>query len=256
MVTNFKKTLKEVLIMAINFFKHDSIAPINEQLKSLTQTLRTGDTIKAIHTPIVFPLNTSNEIGGYARSLNFIFNKYIAIDCNRFMEETPSMKEFILSRQIALFDKSSRCLHLPLAAASVAIAVIASSILFPSSILAAVTIPSVVGLASALIIAKRERENELYADLMAFRNCEIEGKNNVLYQFFDKAHYPATEKEEALGRYIRIERSPISQVFSGYPLNITRFRQLNQEMNRQKESVTPEDKTLINENQASWVDRK
>ena len=72
-------------------------------------------------------------MGGYARSLGLPFGpKRIAINCDRLSEESDAIKEFILSRQVALFDKSSRCLHLPLAAVAVATAFIASSILFPS----------------------------------------------------------------------------------------------------------------------------
>lgn len=110
--------------MAIIFFKHPDLARVNQQLEPLTRSLLTGDTIKVIHTPIVLPLNTSDEIGGYARSLDFLFKKYIAIDCNRLLEEIPIMQKFILARQIALFDKASRCLHLPIAAAAVATAFI------------------------------------------------------------------------------------------------------------------------------------
>lgn len=231
--------------MAIDFFNHPDIGVINNKLQLLTQNLRVGDTIKAIHTPIVLPLGTSNEIGGYARSIGFSFGpKRIAINCDRLLQEPEFMKEFILARQVALFDKACRCLHLPVAGIAVAIAVIASNVLFPCSLLAAVTIPAVVGLASAVIIAKKERENEIYADLKAFRNCGIEDKKNILYHFFTKA---CCTKEELSQWYIRKERSSIQQVFSGYPLTEVRHRQLLQEWYRQAEFVSPEDRKQIYE---------
>lgn len=213
--------------MAINFFNHPSISNINDQIKVLTQNLRTGDTIKAIHTPIVLPLGTSNEIGGYARSLGLPFGpKRIAIDCNRLAgEHCDSMKQFILARQVALFDKSSRCLHLPLAAIAVATAASASSILFPASMLAMVTIPTIVALASAAIVTKRERENELYADLKAFRNCEENDKNNILRYFLNKSCYQRPEDEFG-DWYPRPQRSLLQEIFSSYPSDIYRLRNL------------------------------
>lgn len=195
--------------MTINFFKHPDLARINEELKPLAQSLHTGNTIQAIHTPIVLPLNTSDEIGGYARSLDFLFKKYIAIDCNRFLRETPTMQKFILERQIALFDKFSRCLHLPIAAAAVATAFIASTILFPSSMLAAVTIPAIVGLVSAVIVSKKERENEKYADLKAFRKFDNDAKQDILKQFDDRI------VKQAMSSYKRT-------IFSGYPSYVAR----------------------------------
>lgn len=203
--------------MAIDFFKHPALVRINEELKPLAPNLR----IKAIHTPIVLPLNTSDEIGGYARSLDFLFKKYIAIDCNRFIKETPFMKKFILTRQVALFDKSSRCLHLPIAAGAVAIAFVASTILFPSSMLAAVTISAIVGLASTVMVSKRERQNEIYADLEAFRKCNDDAKKDILTQF-----------EAKIAKQIVSGYRP--KIFSGYPSYAIRHCALL------KDSQTPE----------------
>lgn len=219
--------------MGINFFNHLSLPHINNQIKSLTQSLRTGDTIKAIHTPIVLPLGTSNEIGGYARSLGLPFGpKRIAIDCDRLAgEHYPAMREFILARQVALFDKSSRCLHLPLAAIAVATATIASSILFPTSMLAMVTIPAIVALASAAKLAKKERENELYADLKAFLSCEKDEKREILLHFYEQSHHQKlirNEEGEEENRLVRdqVKASFIKGIFSGYPTAINRFHQL------------------------------
>lgn len=219
--------------MAINFFKHPLVACINEQLEPLTRRLRPGDTIKVIHTPVILPLGTSNEIGGYARSLGLPFGpKRILINCNRLAgEHCVSMREFILARQVALFDKSSRCLHLPLAAIAVATAAVAVSILFADSMLAMVTIAVIVALASAAIVAKRERENELYADVQAFRICEQEDKEIILDKFFRKVYYS--------------RRFLLQNIFSGYPSAVDRFRQLNVELQRQIETVTPEDRNLL-----------
>lgn len=231
--------------MAINFFNHPSIGLINEQIKLLTQTLRPGDTIKAIHTPIVLPLGTSTETGGYARSLGFAFGpKRIAINCDRLLQESPSMQEFILGRQVALFDKSCRCLHLPVAGIAVAIAFLASSVLFPSSILALVTIPSIIALASAVIIAKKERENELYADLKAFRNCKSNNKQDVLFELFNNAYEPRKiegHEEISLEPLYRPRtvRSPIAQDFSGYPTALERHKQLIMDWREKEDSTTP-----------------
>lgn len=196
------------LANSINLFNHSNKPLIDNHVEILTRNLRPGDNIKVLHTPFVLPLGTSDEIGGYARSLGFSFGpKWIAVNIDRLSRETPSMQKFILARQIALFDKSSRCLHLPLAAVAVVIAAIASSILFPSSILAAVTIPAIVGLASAAKIATRERENEHYADLQAFRNCDYQAKEHVMICLEEKI-----EEEQAYK-----PQSFIKNIFSGYP---------------------------------------
>lgn len=219
--------------MIINFFKHSSINCINNDVDVLTQRLRPRDIIKAIHTPIVLPLGTSNEIGGYARSLDLPFGaKRIAIDCDRLLAEPCySMYAFILARQVALFDKSSRWLHLPLAAIAAATAAIASSILFPTSMLAMVIILAIVGLASAAIVAKKERENELYADLKAFLSCEKDEKREILLHFYKQSHHQKlirNEEGEEENRLVRdqVKASFIKGIFSGYPTAINRFHQL------------------------------
>lgn len=194
--------------MSINIFNHPYKADIDRKLEFLTRSLRSGDIITAIHTPIVLPLNTSSEIGGYARSLDLFFGpKWIALNCERFSKETSSMQEFILARQVALFNKSSRCLHFPIAGVAIAIAMLASSILFPSSILAAVSISIITALASAAIIAQRERNNEHYADLIAFRNCEYHVKQDVMIHLENKIEEEGTDRQPSL----------IKNIFSGYP---------------------------------------
>ncbi|MGL4348194.1 MAG: hypothetical protein ACRCSV_01870, partial [Chlamydiales bacterium] len=207
----------EIVIMSINIFNHPYKADIDRQLEPLTRSLRNGDTITAIHTPIVLPLNTSSEIGGYARSLELPFGpKWIALNCERFSKETSSVQEFILARQVALFDKRSRYLHLPIAVVAVAIATLASNILFPFSIVAAVSIPSIAALAGAAIIAKRERNNEYYADLIAFRNCDYHVKQNILIHLENKI------EEEGIHR----RPSFIKNIFSGYPSSQARYNRL------------------------------
>ena len=84
----------------------------------------------------------------------------------------------------------------------------------PSSIfLATVTIPALVGLASAIEIAKRERKNEYYADLQAFRNCDFPTKNDIMTSLQDKLQQ---EKPQ----------SRIKRIFSGYPFIGNRYSQL------------------------------
>lgn len=204
------------LISSINFFNHSTKSSVVDLVDQLTRNLRTGDKIEVIHTPYVLPLGTSNEIGGYARSLGFSFGpKLIAVNMDSLSRESRSMQNFILARQIALFDKSSRCLHLPVAVVAVAIAAVASSILFPASIVAAGSTVGMTALASGAIIAKRERENEHYADLRAFRNCDVLDKDNVMIYLENKVAEERT-----------CSRSVIKSIFSGYPSAMSRYRQL------------------------------
>lgn len=200
------------LINSINFFNHSAKSSVQDLVDKLTP--EGVAKINVIHTPYVLPLGTSNEIGGYARSLGFSFGpKLIAVNMDSLLRENPSMQKFILARQIALFDKSSRCLHLPLAAVTVAIAAVASSILFPSSILAAGIIVGVTALTSGAIIAKREQENEYYADLMAFfYSCDKRDKENVMNYLENKRD----EERTFLGYFIKT-------LFSGYPSTAERI---------------------------------
>lgn len=202
--------------MAINIFNHPYKAEVNRKLEPIVQTLRTGDRITAFHTPVVLPLTGSGEIGGYARSIGLPFGpKWIALNCDRFSRETPSMQEFILSRQVALFDKPSRYLHIPLAAIVVAVGSIASSILFPSSAVAAAVVIIGIATLSANFIAKKEQENEKYADLAAFRNCTDPHKENILQYL----------QQEAM-QEINAPRSFIKNNFSSYPSYTERYNQL------------------------------
>lgn len=202
--------------MSINIFNHPYKAEVNTKLVPIARTLCNGDSVTALHTPVVLPLTNSNEIGGYACSLGLPFGpKWIALNCDRFSRESTSMQEFILSRQVALFNKPSRYLHVPLAGLVVTIGSIASSILFPSSTVAVVVISTIIAAISANFIAKREQENEKYADLTAFRNCEDPCKENILQYFQTKI------AEEA-----NTPRSFMKNAFSSYPSYAERYNQL------------------------------
>lgn len=202
--------------MSINIFNHPYKAEVNTKLEPIVRTHCNGDSISALHTPIVLPISNSNEIGGYACSLGLPFGpKWIALNCDRFSRESPSMQEFILARQVALFNKPSRYLHLPLAATVLTIGYIASSILFPSSIIPALLISTITAVISANFIAKREQENEKYADLAAFRICQDTCKKNILQYFQAKI------AEEAL-----TPRSFIKNTFFSYPSYEERYNQL------------------------------
>lgn len=203
--------------MSINIFNHAYTPEVNAKLGPIARTLCNKDSITAFHTPVVLPLINSEEIGGgYACSLGLPFGpKWIALNCDRFSQESPSMQEFILARQVALFHKPTRYLHIPLAAIAVTIGYIASSILFPSSSIALVIIPTIIAAISANLIAKKEQENEKYADLIAFHYCNDAYKQNILDLFKTKII-----EEDAN------PRSFINNLFSSFPSHAERYDQL------------------------------
>lgn len=151
---------------------------LDNTLKRAAICMGVENKINFFHTPFVLPLGTSNQIGGYARSLGFSFGpKFIAINMKRLQKENIVMKEFILMRQIALFDKNSRILSIPLAATIAGIVSAASLTIF-SPIIATI-ITSITVIAGAYIIGTIEEKNEEYADKKAFRQLvTISTKNS------------------------------------------------------------------------------
>lgn len=125
--------------------------------------------------------------------------------------------------------------------------------------LAVVTISAIVGLASAVIVAKKERENELYADLKAFRNCEQDDKYASLNYFFEKSHCPRwirnREDEVIQDGWFKITTNTftLKNIFSGYPSTLVQYRQLHAEWHRHLATVSPQNQDLIHESQHDWL---
>lgn len=210
----------------INFFNHPNKSLVENQVRTLTQHFHhlRDKNIEVLHTPVVLPLGTSNEIGGYARSIGFSFGpKLIALNVERFLEENPSMQKFILLRQISQFYKNSRCLHIPLAAVAVGVSTLASTILFSASLTTAVAISAMVALLSATIISCRECNNELNADKKAFSHLDMSEKLEVLASMREKILQNSQKRASsdiinAICRYIfNSDSEVVFSLYSGYP---------------------------------------